>query len=157
MAKDLLGGLGGLMKGLSGLMPQDDPDVKVMNAQTQVSELQQQELDLYAQIGKRALEKDGLQAYGELGQRLALVQSNLSEAKAALQTAQEEKQQQEDQKRNALAQRTCPECGYENPEGVKFCQECGTKLGVPADSICPDCGASNPRGTKFCGECGRRL
>ena len=57
MGNDLFGGLGGLMKGLSNLMPQDDPAVKMMNAHTQVSDLQKQEKDLYVQIGKMAVEK----------------------------------------------------------------------------------------------------
>ena len=30
MANDLFGNLGGLMRGLSGFMPQDDPGVKLM-------------------------------------------------------------------------------------------------------------------------------
>lgn len=31
MEDDLFGGLGGLMKGLSSFMPQDDPDAKLIN------------------------------------------------------------------------------------------------------------------------------
>lgn len=47
---------GGLMKGLSGFMPQDDPDVKVMMAQSELNDLQKKEAELYMQIGKQALE-----------------------------------------------------------------------------------------------------
>ena len=43
MANDLFGGLSGLMKGLSGFMPQDDPNVMMMNAQNEVSDLMTQE------------------------------------------------------------------------------------------------------------------
>lgn len=43
---------GGLMKGQSGFMPQDDPDVKV----TELNDLQKKEAELYMQIGKQALE-----------------------------------------------------------------------------------------------------
>ena len=57
MANDFLGGLGGLMKGLSGLMPQDDPNVKILNAQAELNDLQKKETDLYAEIGKAALER----------------------------------------------------------------------------------------------------
>ena len=49
----------------------------------------------------------------------------------------------------------CPSCGYENPEGVKFCGECGTVLRV--DATCPRCGFTNPPGVKFCHECGHGL
>ena len=49
----------------------------------------------------------------------------------------------------------CPSCGHENPDGVKFCGECGASL--QAVATCPRCGTSNPQGTKFCHECGQRL
>jgi class 3 adenylate cyclase len=44
----------------------------------------------------------------------------------------------------------CPSCGYDNPEGLKFCGECGT----PLSARCPACGFANPPRFKFCGECG---
>jgi len=47
----------------------------------------------------------------------------------------------------------CPECRFENPEGMKFCGECGSKL----EKICPNCNLSNPPKFKFCGECGHDL
>src|SRR5215510_3299543 len=47
----------------------------------------------------------------------------------------------------------CPSCGFENPEGVKFCHECG----VPLQNRCPRCGSENPLPAKFCGECGSSL
>jgi hypothetical protein len=47
----------------------------------------------------------------------------------------------------------CPKCGFENREGVKFCEECGVKI----ELICPVCGTTIPPGRKFCGECGHLL
>jgi class 3 adenylate cyclase len=47
----------------------------------------------------------------------------------------------------------CPKCQYENPEGIKFCGECGTKL----ERTCPNCRFTNPPQFKFCGECGQPL
>jgi class 3 adenylate cyclase/tetratricopeptide (TPR) repeat protein len=47
----------------------------------------------------------------------------------------------------------CSECQFENPEGVKFCVECGKKL----ELICPECGSSNSPSFKFCGECGQNV
>jgi class 3 adenylate cyclase/DNA-binding transcriptional ArsR family regulator len=47
----------------------------------------------------------------------------------------------------------CPKCQFENPEGMKFCGECGVKL----EKTCPKCNSSNPPGFKFCGECGHNL
>ena len=47
----------------------------------------------------------------------------------------------------------CPECQFENPEGMKFCGACGTNL----ERICSKCKFSNPPQFKFCGECGQEL
>jgi class 3 adenylate cyclase len=47
----------------------------------------------------------------------------------------------------------CPSCGFDNPEGLKFCGECCTPLTAP----CPRCGFANPPQFKFCGECGTSI
>ena len=47
----------------------------------------------------------------------------------------------------------CPKCHLDNPEGAKFCGNCGGKF----YSICPRCNFSNPIQFKFCGECGLNL
>ena len=47
----------------------------------------------------------------------------------------------------------CPDCQFENREGVKFCEECGAKF----EFECPACKANIPLGSKFCGECGHKL
>ncbi len=45
----------------------------------------------------------------------------------------------------------CPSCGVVNPQGAKFCAECGTRLG----DACASCGATRPTPTaRFCAECG---
>jgi len=44
----------------------------------------------------------------------------------------------------------CPQCQFENPNGTKFCVECGSKL----ELLCPKCGFSNSPSYKFCRECG---
>ncbi len=163
---DLFGSLGGLMKGLSNFMPADDPNTQLFKLQNEVSDLKKQEADLYAEIGKKAVEQYGTEAFGEIASRLTLIQANLSAAQDKLQTAQAEKEQRDAaekaakeqrqaEERAALAQRTCPECGEENPEGTKFCQQCGTKLGVK--NLCPSCGHGNPNGIKYCQECGAKL
>ncbi len=50
---------------------------------------------------------------------------------------------------------TCGACGSPNPEGMKFCGECGQALRAAA--ACPGCGFENPPVFKFCGECGASL
>jgi class 3 adenylate cyclase/tetratricopeptide (TPR) repeat protein len=44
----------------------------------------------------------------------------------------------------------CPQCGFENRVGAKFCRECGCRFEV----ACPACGAKVEAGSKFCDECG---
>ena len=47
----------------------------------------------------------------------------------------------------------CANCGTTNPDGAKFCLNCGTKLA----QICPACGTELPADAKFCLNCGHRL
>ena len=47
----------------------------------------------------------------------------------------------------------CPSCGFDNPEGMKFCGECA----APLKNRCPHCGFENPPRFKFCGECAAPL
>ncbi|MBI3301421.1 MAG: zinc ribbon domain-containing protein [Deltaproteobacteria bacterium] len=47
----------------------------------------------------------------------------------------------------------CPSCGFDNPEGMKFCGECA----APLKNRCPNCGFENPPRFKFCGECAAPL
>jgi ribosomal protein L40E len=47
----------------------------------------------------------------------------------------------------------CPSCEADNPDGAKFCIECGTLL----RARCPQCGADVPPRAKFCAECGTPL
>ena len=49
----------------------------------------------------------------------------------------------------------CLSCNHENPDGVKFCGECGAALVTEVN--CPSCGSANPPGVKFCHECGAAL
>jgi class 3 adenylate cyclase/tetratricopeptide (TPR) repeat protein len=47
----------------------------------------------------------------------------------------------------------CPSCGFENPDGLKFCNDCGT----PLLGRCAQCGFANQPQAKFCGDCGAAL
>jgi class 3 adenylate cyclase/predicted ATPase len=49
----------------------------------------------------------------------------------------------------------CPNCGFDNPEEMKFCGECGTPLQL--QHRCTRCGFENPPRFKFCGACGTPL
>jgi hypothetical protein len=47
----------------------------------------------------------------------------------------------------------CPKCQFENPEGSKFCLDCGQKF----ELRCPHCDKALPVSAKFCNECGNDL
>jgi len=158
MANDLFSGfgsLGGLMKGLSGFMPQDDPDVQLMNAQNEVGDLKAQETALYTEIGKLAFEQQP-DAFPAQANKIRLIRTNLAEAEARLNSLTQAKQAAEQAAQAAADRFHCPNCGEQNPEGVKFCRECGSKLDA-GKAVCMGCGQENPPGTRFCGGCGARL
>lgn len=147
--------LGGIMKGLSTLMPQEEAGTQIFKMQGEVSELKNQEKEVYLTIGKKALERYGEEGFEEEADRLKLIQSNISRIEEQLNKAKEKEEEEKRMKEEALEKRTCKECGHENPEGTKFCQECGNKLG--ALNCCPGCGTVNPAQVKFCQECGTKL
>jgi len=150
-----LGGLGGLMKGLSNFMPQDDPNTQLLKLQSEVSDLKKQETDLYTEIGRKAVEQYGLESFGEVADKMKLIRANLIAAEQKLSAAKGQAEERQQAEKAALDARTCPACGHQNAEGVKFCQECGGKLGV--QNICPNCGVANAAGMKFCQDCGTKL
>jgi class 3 adenylate cyclase/predicted ATPase len=47
----------------------------------------------------------------------------------------------------------CGSCGFENPEGARFCIECGGAV----KHSCPSCGLDNLPHAKFCADCGTSL
>lgn len=50
---------------------------------------------------------------------------------------------------------TCPTCQHTNPDGARFCSECGASLA--REAWCATCGRANSAGAKFCNDCGARL
>ena len=53
----------------------------------------------------------------------------------------------------ANAKTVCVQCRHNNPDGSKFCNECGSQL----SSLCSKCGSSNPPDAKFCNQCGSKI
>ena len=47
----------------------------------------------------------------------------------------------------------CPSCGFEDPQGMRFCGRCAT----PLNTRCTQCGFENPPGFAFCGQCATSL
>jgi hypothetical protein len=47
----------------------------------------------------------------------------------------------------------CSHCQTANPQGAKFCVNCGQALAV----VCPNCNTTLPNGARFCSNCGHNL
>ena len=145
---------GGLMKGLSSVLPQDDPNIKKFTAQSKINDLKEEETGIYAELGKKVMEEEPGK-YPGFEERLRAVRMELSEAESGAKKADMEAKEAEKVKEAETAKRTCPGCGTINEEGVKFCSECGTEIGQGL--TCPGCGAALSPGTKFCGSCGTKV
>lgn len=162
--------LTGIVKGLSGFMPQDDPDVKIFNAQTEMKEFSEREEKVYARLGRQVYETDGGENYPEIRAELDLLVANKQAAESRLQAARDEKAALERAEAEERARREAeeqahsrPNCGAYNPEGTNFCQECGTRLTQPvqqapaAKRFCPNCGTEVIAGHRFCSGCGTKM
>lgn len=157
MANDFFGGLGGLMKGLTNFMPDDDPNAKVLKTTSALQELQTDEARILGEIGQKILPELGGRAdFDSLVTELKIVREKMAKAQEELSAAKSAKEQTAKEAAAAQAQARCPVCGYDNAPGTKFCQDCGGKLGGDK-TFCTSCGAQNPPGTRFCGECGARV
>jgi len=163
MTNDLFGGLGnlggalgGLVGGLakSGLVPKDTPEGKLLAAQSELSDLQKQESDILLEIGRQAYEQNP-SAWPQ-DSKLKLIRENIAAAQATLNEAKAAQEQADAAKAAEDAKGRCPSCGHKNPDGVKFCQECGASLAAAGPRHCTSCGAELAAGTRFCGECGAR-
>lgn len=156
----MAGLLDGLVKGLANFAPQDDPDVKLFNAQSELKELTAKENALYMALGKKLYEEGGKDVYPETAAQLEALAADRVEIQQRLEQVQAEKAAKEQAateaaaaRRASEAGRTCPECGTVNPEGTKFCQECGAKLPGGEKKFCVSCGAELAPGMRYCGSC----
>lgn len=73
--------------------------------------MQNQETELYAEIGKQSLFINSGQ-FLELESRLKLVQTNLTETQVRLKAVQVEKTKKDLEEQQAEEQCTCPKCGH---------------------------------------------
>jgi DNA-directed RNA polymerase subunit M/transcription elongation factor TFIIS len=159
MASDLLGGLGslgslgGILGGIAkSVVPKDTPEGKLLNAQSDLADLEKQESELLLEIGRKAYQQNP--SVWPQDAKLKLIQQNLAAARTTLDSAKSESEAAQAAKDAEDARGRCPSCGQKNPDGVKFCQECGAALAAAGPRHCPSCGAELAAGTRFCGECG---
>ena len=154
MADNPLGGLGNLFgggfgKALAGMMPQDSPEGNLLKTTAELADLKKQESDILIEIGRQAYSQNP-NAWPQTD-KLRLIQSNIEATQKTLDEAKRAQEQEEAKKAAEDMIGRCPSCGNRNPQEVKFCQECGCKLGA---SVCKKCGEPLQPNTRFCGECG---
>ena len=112
-------------------------------------------------------EHDALALYAELGQKLLLslpegseyapLADEIKNLNAKLDGLREEQSSMDREYQEKLVALTCFACDMVNPEGARFCEGCGAKLGEPPKEYCKACNTMNRPGQKFCGECGAKL
>ncbi|MDR0490422.1 MAG: zinc ribbon domain-containing protein [Oscillospiraceae bacterium] len=117
----------------------------------QVSEFERTELKLYAELGKKLLpELEESSEHAPLVTKLKVIGDRIASLRSECANLEEEY-------KKSIAERTCYACSFVSPEGARFCEECGAKLGEPPKEYCKACSTMNRPGQKFCGECGAKL
>lgn len=91
--------------------------VKTTQLQSEIDDLKKKETEAYAEIGRAAVEYDGIEKYGDKGTKLTEVQASIAAKKAELAEL-----------RGGAAEGVCPKCGEKYAEGAKFCPKCGERL-----------------------------
>jgi len=129
----------------------DEMKAKLGEIAGKITELEQSELKLYAELGKKLLPT--LADDSENGELV----SNIKETGEKLTALRREQSDLEIEKNRHIAELTCFTCKTVNTEGSTFCEECGAKLGEKPKEYCEACGTMNRQGQKFCGECGAKL
>lgn len=120
--------------------------------------LEQQRISILVEIGEKALpEFRDKPEFADLAAKANETTQRLTDLKTQEAALLAEKEQAEKEERERILKLICFACKTVNPEGAKFCEECGGKLGEPPREYCTACGTMNGIGVKFCGECGARL
>ena len=161
MANNSFSSIGGFFK--SRTAP-DSPEGKIYNLEKEMNGLSAQQERVYVTIGKLAAQKYGYDQFGDAGAELSRIDKLLEEKNQELQMLKEEieKRRAEAAAAKAAAANAgkamlvCSACGSQNPEGYRFCQECGAKLEAPVKTFCSACGAELVPGARFCGVCGAK-
>ena len=81
----------GLIKGVSGFLPQDDPDVKILTAQAELREFSEKEEKIFARLGRAVYDTDGGESHPEIKTELEVLFNNRYAAEERLQAARDEK------------------------------------------------------------------
>jgi len=148
---------GGLMKGLSSIITQENTDMKIYNIQCEIKELNDKEDKIFSSIGRKLYKPE---EHANYAPQLELISKNKEDLQNQLALLEKEKQDAEEALAAQEAENLeccCTECGAFNEKGKNFCQECGAKLEVAQFKFFGNCGAKVSANKKFCGECGNEM
>ena len=159
----MAGILDGIVSGLAKFAPQDEPDVKIFNAQNELKEIEEKENSVYAELGRKIYLENGKEAYPDTALQIEALAANKAAVEEKINQFKAEKEEKERAEAEAEKERArleCPNCGTVNSEGCKFCSSCGTKLiteeEAPRKRFCTSCGVPLGDGMKFCTSCGAK-
>ncbi len=156
MASNLFSGLGEAINGVvseiakSGLAPQDDLGVRMISTKSSIAELRKKENEIFSEIGRKVYHENPSE-YSQ-SEELLHIQDEIAELEERVKGIEKEIKEKE----KGDIGNSCPNCGSENVKGMKFCQECGTKLELSETHTC-SCGATVAPNMSFCGECGAKI
>ena len=116
-----------------------------------IAELEQTELALYAELGKKVMpelaeDSDHAPLVGKINET--------TEKRAGLRRDEVALNEEYEKQIKAC---TCLYCDAVNSVGSAFCEQCGKKLGEIPPGYCTECGWKNDPGMNFCGKCGAKL
>ena len=146
MTSDLFGSIGNFFEDVAkSVVPKDTPEGKLLNTESELNDLKRQETELLQEIGRQAY-ADNPSIWPQ-DSRLTLIRQNMSSAQSTIAEIKAAIESEE-------AKGRCPNCGFKNDEGMRFCRECGTSLEAAPTKYCTSCGAVLAPGVRFCGSCG---
>ena len=128
-------------------------ETKIKSEETagKITEYEKAAFALYAELGQKMLELITADSeYAPLSDKIRETDGQLEELRRELSELEQSYKTQ-------LTALTCFSCKMVNPEGSRFCEGCGAKLGEPPKEYCRACSTMNNPGQKFCGECGAKL
>jgi len=97
--------------------------MRTSQLQSEISQLEKKQNDIYASIGRMAVDAEGLEKFGDVGTELAGLQEEAAAKRAEL---NELKPPAEGPAEGGDG--FCKNCGTKYTAGTKFCSSCGAKL-----------------------------
>ena len=92
--------------------------VKGAQLQSELNDLKRAETEIYAEIGRLSVAELGIEKFGETGVKLMDIQEKITAKEAEIADV-----------KGPQTAKLCPKCGAEVTADMKFCGNCGVRLG----------------------------